>query len=152
MDRLRIGVIGCGEIAVRMAAAIANSRHTKHVMVTDTQAALAQDLGQQYGVPWTDRVDDLLANPAVDAVYIAVPHHFHASLTMQAAEAGKHILVEKPIAITLTDAEAMGAAMADMRSIRKNENGGSGRWKRLSAFFGHRNLPPLQPRSSRAQQ
>jgi UDP-N-acetyl-2-amino-2-deoxyglucuronate dehydrogenase len=107
MARLRIGMIGCGEIAVRMAAAIASSRHARHVMVMDTQAALAQDLGQQYGVPWTDRVDDLLANPAVDAVYIAVPHHLHASLAMQAAEAGKHILVEKPIAITLPDAEAM---------------------------------------------
>jgi predicted dehydrogenase len=110
MDRLRIGMIGCGEIAVRMAAAIANSQHAQHVMVMDTQAALAQDLGEQYGVPWSDRAEDLLANPAVDAVYIAVPHHLHAQLTIQAAEAGKHILVEKPIAITLADAEGMIAA------------------------------------------
>jgi predicted dehydrogenase len=110
MDRLRIGMIGCGEIAVRMAAAIASSRHAQHVMVMDTQAALAQDLGERYGVSWTDRVDDLLVNPAVDAVYIAVPHHLHAPLTIQAVEAGKHILVEKPIAITLADAEAMTAA------------------------------------------
>jgi len=107
VDRLSIGMIGCGEIAVRMAAAIASSRHAQHVMVMDTQAALAQDLGEKYGVPWTDRVDDLLANPAVDAVYIAVPHHLHAPLTIQAAEAGKHILVEKPIATTLADADAM---------------------------------------------
>jgi predicted dehydrogenase len=110
MTRLRIGMIGCGEIAVRMAAAIASSQHAQHVMVMDTQAALAQDLGGQYGVPWTDRFDDLLANPEVDAVYIAVPHHLHAPLTIQAAAAGKHILVEKPIAITLADAEAMIAA------------------------------------------
>jgi predicted dehydrogenase len=103
-------MIGCGEIAVRMAAAIASSRHARHVMVMDTQAALAQDLGEQYGVPWTDRVEDLLSNPEIDAVYIAVPHHLHASLTIQAAEASKHILVEKPIAITLADAEAMIAA------------------------------------------
>ena len=110
MDRLRIGMIGCGEIAVRMAAAIASSRHAQHIMVMDTQAALAQDLGERYGVPWTDRVEDLLTNPVVDAVYIAAPHHLHASLTMQAAVAGKHILVEKPIAVTLADAEAMIAA------------------------------------------
>jgi UDP-N-acetyl-2-amino-2-deoxyglucuronate dehydrogenase len=103
-------MIGCGEIAVRMAAAIANSRHAAHVMVMDTRTELAQDLGERYGVPWTDRVDDLLANPAVDAVYIAVPHHLHARLTVQAADAGKHILVEKPIATTLADAEAMIAA------------------------------------------
>src|SRR3954462_5367134 len=110
MSRLRIGLIGCGEIAVRTAAAIASSRHAEHVMVMDTRAELAQDLGATYGVPWTDRVDDLLANPTVEAVYIAVPHHLHATLTMQAAAAGKHILVEKPIATTLTDGEAMIAA------------------------------------------
>ena len=63
MDRLRIGMIGCGEIAVRMAAAIASSQHAQHVMVMDTQAALAQDMGEQYGVSWTGRVEDLLANP-----------------------------------------------------------------------------------------
>jgi len=103
-------MIGCGEIAVRTAAAIANSRHAEHVMVMDTRAELAQDLGAKYGVPWTDRVDGLLANPAVEAVYIAVPHHVHASLTKQAAAAGKHILVEKPIATTLADGEAMIAA------------------------------------------
>src|SRR5215203_3365704 len=110
MDRLRIGMIGCGEIAARMAAAIASSRHAQHVMVMDTRAGLAQDLGERYGVPWTDRVDDLLADPAVDAVYVAVPHHLHAPLAIQAAEAGKHILVEKPIATTLPDAEAMMVA------------------------------------------
>jgi glucose-fructose oxidoreductase len=110
MGRLRMGMIGCGEIAVRMAAAIANSRHAAHVMVMDTRVELAQDLGERYGVPWSDRVDDLLANPEVDAVYIAVPHHLHAPLTIRAAAAGKHILVEKPIATTLADAEAMIAA------------------------------------------
>jgi len=110
MDRLRIGLMGCGEIAARTAAAIANSRHAAHVMVMDTRPELARDLGETYGIPWTDRAEDLLANSAVDAVYIAVPHHLHASLTIQAAEAGKHILVEKPIAITLADAEAMIAA------------------------------------------
>jgi predicted dehydrogenase len=110
MEQLRIGMIGCGEIAVMTAAAIARSAHARHVMVMDSQSALAQDLGERYGVPWTDRVEDLLANSAVDAVYIAVPHHLHAPLTIQAAEAGKHVLVEKPIALTLADAAAMIAA------------------------------------------
>src|SRR3954453_246638 len=103
-------MIGCGEIAVRTAAAIASSRHAEHVMVMDTRAELARDLGATYRVPWTDRAEDLLANPAVDAVYIAVPHHLHAPLHLQAVAAGKPILVEKPIATTLADAEAMIAA------------------------------------------
>ena len=110
MDQLRIGMIGCGEIAVMTAAAIAQSAHARHAMVMDANASLAQDLGERYGVPWTDRVEELLANPEVDAVYIAVPHHLHAALTIQAAEAGKHVLVEKPIALSLADAEAMIAA------------------------------------------
>jgi predicted dehydrogenase len=113
MNRLRIGMIGCGEIAVRTAAAIASSRHAAHVMVMDARAELAQDLGERYGVPWTTHVEELLANPEVDAVYIAVPHHLHAPLTIQAAEAGKHIFVEKPIATTLADADAMIAAARD---------------------------------------
>ena len=110
MEQLRIGMIGCGEIAVKTAAAIAESAYARHVMVMDTRAELAQDLGERYGVPWTDRVEVLLANPAVDAVYIAVPHYLHAPLAIQAAEAGKQILVEKPIALSLADAEAMIAA------------------------------------------
>jgi predicted dehydrogenase len=48
-----------------------------------------------------------LGNPAVNAVYIATPHHLHAPLTLRALEAGKHVLVEKPIATTLADADAM---------------------------------------------
>lgn len=107
MDRLRLGMIGCGEIAVRTAAAIANSEYAQHAIVMDTKAELAQDLGETYGVPWTDQAADVFANPDVDAVYIAVPHHLHAPLTIQAAESGKHILVEKPIATTLADGQAM---------------------------------------------
>jgi UDP-N-acetyl-2-amino-2-deoxyglucuronate dehydrogenase len=109
-DRLRIGMIGCGEIAVQTAKGIAASTLGQHVMVMDTDARVAGDLGATYGVPHTTRVEELLANPAVDAVYIAVPHFLHAPLTIQAAQAGKHVLVEKPIATTLEEADAMIAA------------------------------------------
>jgi predicted dehydrogenase len=103
-------MIGCGEIAVRTAAAIALSRFARHAMVMDARADLARNLGETHGVAWTDRAEDLLANPAVDAVYVAVPHDLHAPLAMQAVAAGKHVLVEKPIATTLADADAMIAA------------------------------------------
>lgn len=109
-DRLRIGMIGCGEIAVQTAKGIAASTLGQHVMVMDTDARVAGDLGATYGVPHTTKVDELLANPAVDAVYIAVPHFLHAPLAIQAAQAGKPVLVEKPIATTLAEADAMIAA------------------------------------------
>ena len=86
--RLRIGMIGCGEIAVQTARGIAASTLGQHVMVMDTDAHVAGDLGATYGVPHTTKVEDLLANPQVDAVYIAVPHFLHAPLAIQAAQAG----------------------------------------------------------------
>jgi predicted dehydrogenase len=79
----------------------------------DTDARVAGDLGDTYGVPHTTRVEELLANRDVAAVYIAVPHYLHAPLAIQAAQAGKHVLVEKPIATTLADADAMIAAARD---------------------------------------
>ena len=109
-ERIGLGVIGCGEIAVRTAEGIAVASHARHVMVMDVDAGVAENLGSTHGVPWTTDVAELLANPDVDAVYIAVPHYLHASLTIQALEAGKHVLVEKPIATTLEEADAMIAA------------------------------------------
>jgi predicted dehydrogenase len=120
-NRLRIGMIGCGEIAVQTAAAIAASRFARHVMAMDARVELARNLGEAHGVAWTDRVEEVLANPEVDAVYIAVPHDLHAPLAIQAAEAGKHVLVEKPIATTLDDADAMMAA-ARANNVRLSVN------------------------------
>lgn len=109
-ERLRIGMIGCGEIAVQTAKGIAGASNAEHVMVMDVDQRVAHDMAETYGVPATTNVEELLANPSVDAVYIAVPHYLHAPLTIQALRAGKHVLVEKPIATTLQDADAMIAA------------------------------------------
>src|SRR5579884_716577 len=114
-DKLRIGMIGCGEIAVQTAKGIAAAASAEHVMMMDVSERVARDLGQTYGVPHTTSVEELLANPRVDAVYIAVPHYLHAPLAIQAIRAGKHVLVEKPIATTLADADAMIAAAREAR-------------------------------------
>jgi predicted dehydrogenase len=106
-EKLRIGMIGCGEIAVQTAKGLGAARRARHVMVMDVDARVAGDLRETYGVPHTTSVDALLANPEVDAVYIAVPHYLHAPLALQALRAGKHVLVEKPIATTLEDADRM---------------------------------------------
>lgn len=115
--RLRIGMIGCGEIGARTAEGIAASDRAEHVMVMDREPGLAEDTGASYGVPFTADASRLLANPNVDAVYIAVPHHLHKPLTIQALEAGKHVLVEKPIATTLADADLMIAAATAHRRV-----------------------------------
>src|SRR5262249_10656613 len=57
------------------------------------------------------RVEELCADPAVDIVYVATPHQFHAPHALLAAEHGKHLLVEKPLALTLEDCDAVIAAV-----------------------------------------
>jgi UDP-N-acetylglucosamine 3-dehydrogenase len=105
---LRIGMIGCGEIANRATApGIAAAANARLEMAMDVREEIAADMGQQYDVAHTTDVDELLGNPYVDAVYIATPHYLHAPLAIRALEAGKHVLVEKPIATTLEDADAM---------------------------------------------
>ena len=107
--KLSFGFIGCGEIAVSTAKAIEASRIAKIGYAMDVLEALAQDFKEKYGCPATTDVDELLASD-VDAVYIATPHCLHAPLATAAARAKKHIIVEKPIATTLEDADKMIAA------------------------------------------
>ena len=109
-SQLRFGVIGCGEISAQTCQGISAAPNTAIAMLMDTRPEVLSDLAEFYGVPTTTNVDDVLANPNVDAVYIATPHHLHVPLGIKAAKAGKHVLVEKPIATTLADADALIAA------------------------------------------
>lgn len=107
---LRFGMVGAGEIAVQTAQGIAEAENATIVAVMDTNEAVARDLAERHGAEWTTDLDALLQRSDIDAVYIAVPHYLHAPLTIRAAEAGKHVLCEKPIATTLADADRMIAA------------------------------------------
>jgi UDP-N-acetyl-2-amino-2-deoxyglucuronate dehydrogenase len=114
--KLPFGIIGCGGAAVPVAQALAGSAVARLAAVHDRDLALARDLGQQHGVPCAEALDDLLADPAVAAVYIAVPHDQLAPLARRALEAGKHALVEKPLALSLADADAL-IALAEARGL-----------------------------------
>ncbi len=70
------------------------------------------DISERFGAP-ASAYDDLLANPAVDAVCICTPSGYHAQQAIAAASSGKHVLVEKPMALSLADADAMIAACRD---------------------------------------
>lgn len=110
MDKVRFAIIGCGEIAVQTAQGMAEAPHAEIVRTMDIQVALAQHLAQRHGGRATDDFDAVLADPDVDAVYIAVPHDLHAPLAIAAAQAGKHVLLEKPIATNVADARRIIAA------------------------------------------
>lgn len=104
---LRIGLLGCGDIAVRNAAAIAAAPNAELVACFDTVPALAEELGRVHGCTPEPAAESLLARNDVDAVFLAVPHHLHAPLAIQAAEAGRHVVVEKPPANDLSAAVEM---------------------------------------------
>src|SRR5436309_1905669 len=82
---LGFGIIGCGEIAVATAKGIAEAENARIARVMDVREELARDLGEKYGARWTASQEELLADPAVEAVYIAVPHFLHAPIAVQAA-------------------------------------------------------------------
>ena len=103
---VRFGMIGCGTASIPVGEAIAMSPLTELTAVYDVNEELAQDLSQRFAVPAMKSLDALLHVP-LDAVYIAVPHYLLAPLTYQALEAGKHALTEKPLAISLEEADKL---------------------------------------------
>jgi 2-desacetyl-2-hydroxyethyl bacteriochlorophyllide A dehydrogenase len=95
---LRIGLLGCGDIAIQNAAAIQIAPNAKLVACYDPLRTLADNVGQTYGADVAPTSEQLFEHGDVDAVLLAVPHHLHAPLGAEAAAAGKHVIVEKPLA------------------------------------------------------
>lgn len=109
---LRWGIIGTGAIARQFSDALATSSRGKLVAVASRQPRA--DLGREFaGAEIHIGYEELLANPGVDAVYIATPHPSHAQWVIRACEAGKHVLCEKPLGMNA--AEAMAVADAATR-------------------------------------
>ena len=105
--QLNFGFIGAGEIAVASAKAVQGAEHATLARVFDTRSDLAADLAASYGGAPADSIEALLADPAVDAVYICVPHFLHLQIANQAAEAGKHVVIEKPMGVNPNEAQAI---------------------------------------------
>jgi len=104
---IRWGILGPGSIAKAFLGGIQNSRTGELVAIgtrNPGKAGLAEDFP---GARIHDGYDALLADPEVEAVYIATPHINHAEWAIKAAEAGKHVMVEKPMGLTAFEADAM---------------------------------------------
>ncbi len=108
-ENIRFGIVGCGRIAERHAKHIAH--FGKLVAVCDIVIAKAKALATTYGVDYYDNIETMLAqHPQMDVVAICSPNGLHAVHSIYALNAGFHVLVEKPMAITVADCEAMIAA------------------------------------------
>jgi len=107
--KLRFGVIGCGRIAQAHLAAIEFLKEEVDlVAVTDTDEKRAREAKERFGARYViPRYEDLLDHPEIEAVIIPLPNHLHHPVALKAAKAKKHILVEKPMALNLSQAKEM---------------------------------------------
>ena len=107
---IRLGIIGCGRISDLHAQAYLDHPEATIVAVADPDAGNLAMRGAAWGVPESARYQDhrdLLARPDVDAVEILVPHHLHVPITLDAMAAGKHVSLQKPMALSIDDALMM---------------------------------------------
>jgi UDP-N-acetyl-2-amino-2-deoxyglucuronate dehydrogenase len=106
-DKLGFGIIGCGMISGWHAEAISRIPRARLVGVADNVAKLRNGLAVKYGVASYDSVEQMLADPDIQVVSICTPSGLHAPLAIRSAQAGKHVIVEKPMALNLQDADRM---------------------------------------------
>jgi predicted dehydrogenase len=110
--RWRVGIIGCGWAGERHAHVLAKLNERADLCaIADSDLTVAQAKARAWHVPhWTDDYTQLLHPDLLDAVSLCLPHSLHAPAAIAAARAGLHVLVEKPLAATLPEVDAMIAA------------------------------------------
>ncbi len=110
---LSSAIVGCGVIGPTHANALQSlhSEGARLVAFADEVPSKAEALAEKYGAE-AKTFEDILADPGIDAVHICVPSGLHAALGVRALEAGKHVVVEKPMDITLEACDALLAAQA----------------------------------------
>jgi len=107
---VRIGIVGLGTAGRLLIPAIERHPHARLVAVADLVAEVRESFAARHGAKACADIAELLALDEVDAVYIATPTHLHHEHVMAAIAAGKHVLVEKPMAPTIDEALAMAQA------------------------------------------
>lgn len=164
--RLKVALVGCGDISGRHISAFAKYCETASITACcDTSIERAQraasDVAKTGALPTiTQRYEDVLADPEIDAVDLCLPHHLHAPAAIQAAQAGKHVLCEKPLALNVEECDAMIVAAEQagvvlchgepmrcagvvMRAAAMIAEGAIGRIMGLQATFAYWQRPEL---------
>ena len=118
MEQLRIGILGAARIArSKVIPALRTARNCHVAAVATRSDGDLAGLAVEWGVPRVfPSYEALLASDEIDAVYLPLPNHLHALWTVAAARAGKHVLCEKPLAMTATEALRM-AAVCDIAGV-----------------------------------
>lgn len=111
MSKVRVGFIGAGRIADLHALAYRDNPTGELYAVADSTPGRAEERVRQWGAKRSyARYEDMLADPNVDAVEVLLPHHLHLPATLAALQAGKHVSLQKPMALSVGEADQMIAA------------------------------------------
>src|SRR5690606_34548039 len=115
-----LGIVGAGQISNLHVPPYLKDKRVNVYAVCDREPDLALEKSLKWGCERTyARFEEMLADPRIDAVEILTPHHLHAEMALAAARAGKHIHLAKPIALSLSDADAIIRAVRDHRVVLK---------------------------------
>ena len=108
MDKVRWGLLSTAHINRRLIPAIRASQRGELVAVASRDQIKANEYARSWGIPRAfGGYDSMLASDEIDAVYISLPNHLHAEWTVKALRAGKHVLCEKPLALTTDEVDLM---------------------------------------------
>src|SRR5947209_365303 len=105
MQKVRWGVLGAARIAItKVIPAMQMGQLTEIAGIASRNRAMAVEAARQLGIPKAyGSYEEMLADPEIDAVYIPLPNHLHVPWSIRAADAGKHVLCEKPIAMSAAE-------------------------------------------------
>jgi predicted dehydrogenase len=162
MERVRWGILSTADIGVgKVIPAMQNAEHVEVTAIASRDLARARSAADRLGIATAyGGYDELLADGSIDAVYIPLPNHLHVEWSIKALEAGKHVLCEKPIALSVTGAEQLQAAGMQHPELKLMEafmyrhhpqwvkakelvdSGEIGALKTVQAFFSYDNRDP----------
>jgi predicted dehydrogenase len=109
--RVRWGLLSTARINERLIPSMRESTRSELVAVASRSQATADQYAQKWGIPRAYRsYEAMLSDPEIDVVYISLPNGYHAEWAVKAADAGKHILCEKPLALTADEVDQMTTA------------------------------------------
>src|ERR1035441_6824509 len=121
MKKVRWGVLGAANIAIkRVIPSMQAGERCEIVGIASRDGGRAQAAARELGIPKAyGSYEEMLADPKIDAVYNPLPNHLHVPWTIKAAEAGKHVLCEKPLSLSAAEAETLLAVQIGRASCRE---------------------------------
>jgi predicted dehydrogenase len=167
MTKIRWGVLSTANIGVaKVLPAMQRGTYCEVTALASRDLAKAQAAARQLGIPKAyGSYEELLADPEVDAIYNPLPNHLHVPWSIKAIEAGKHVLCEKPIALTAAEAQELADAAARRPQLKVMEafmyrhhpqwqrarqivsEGGIGALRTIQSFFSYYNDDPANIRN-----